>query len=59
MLENECGTRYLEALGVRPCRATLEMVSKNMPLTESCVKVTLRVGGEGDMGQGSEAEGIT
>ncbi|MEW5316836.1 MAG: hypothetical protein WDW38_008181 [Sanguina aurantia] len=42
MLENECGTRYLEALGVRPCKATLDMVSKNMPLTEACVKVTLR-----------------
>jgi hypothetical protein len=43
LLSNEYSTRYLEKIGVRPTKTTIEMVNKNVPLSESCIKTTLRV----------------
>jgi len=46
ILESEYGTRYLEGLGVAPSRATLDLVHKNVPLSQKCVNTTLRAKGE-------------
>ncbi|GAX77458.1 hypothetical protein CEUSTIGMA_g4902.t1 [Chlamydomonas eustigma] len=42
LLSNEYSTRYLEKIGVKPTKSTMEMVNKNIALTESCIKTTLR-----------------
>ncbi|KXZ56791.1 hypothetical protein GPECTOR_1g712 [Gonium pectorale] len=41
----EFATRYLESVGVRPSKATMDLVHRNMPLTESHIKTTLRAKG--------------
>ena len=42
-VSGEFATRYLERLGVKPSKSTLDMVHKSVPLTDSCIKTTLRV----------------
>ena len=43
MVSSEYATRYLERLGIKPSKATLELVHKSVPLSDSCMKTTLRV----------------
>lgn len=43
MVSGEYATRYLERLGVKPSKSTLELVHKSVPLSDSCMKTTLRV----------------
>ena len=43
VISNEYGQRYLEQLGVRPNKSTLDLVQKNIPLTKRSIKTTLRV----------------
>jgi hypothetical protein len=45
MVASEYATRYLEQIGVKPSKGTLDMVHKNIPLSPECVKTTLRVRG--------------
>jgi len=45
ILESEYGSRYLEGLGVAPSRSTLDLVHKNVPLSQKCVNTTLRAKG--------------
>ncbi len=42
-LNKEYATRYLEHLGIAPAKATLDLVQRNVPLTEQCITTTLRV----------------
>ena len=43
MLSSEYAAKYLEAIGVKPSKSTVELVHKNVPLTDSCIKTTFRV----------------
>lgn len=43
VVSSEYATRYLEQIGVKPSKATLDMVHKNISLTDNCVKTTFRV----------------
>mmetsp|Transcript_26128 Transcript_26128/g.77511 ORF Transcript_26128/g.77511 Transcript_26128/m.77511 type:complete len:282 (-) Transcript_26128:962-1807(-) len=45
LLEREYATRYLEGIGVKPNRLTMDMVHKHVPLSDACVKTTLRAEG--------------
>lgn len=42
LVANEYATRYLESIGVKPNRATMDLVQQNVPLTKDCIKTTLR-----------------
>lgn len=43
LVSREFATRYLEQVGVRPSKATLDLVNRNVPLSEAHIKTTLRV----------------
>ncbi|GLC44424.1 hypothetical protein PLESTB_000471400 [Pleodorina starrii] len=45
LVSREFATRYLESVGVRPSKATMDLVNRNVPLTESHIKTTLRAKG--------------
>ncbi|GFR41013.1 hypothetical protein Agub_g1680 [Astrephomene gubernaculifera] len=45
LVSREFATRYLESVGVRPSKATMELVNRNVPLTEAHIKTTLRAKG--------------
>ncbi|EFJ51941.1 hypothetical protein VOLCADRAFT_86956 [Volvox carteri f. nagariensis] len=45
LVSREFATRYLESVGVRPSKATMDLVNRNVPLTESNIKTTLRAKG--------------
>lgn len=40
---SEYATRYLEQLGVRASKSALDLVNQHIPLTEKCIKTTIRV----------------
>ncbi len=42
-VQSEYATKYLESIGVKPCSKTMDFVHKHIPLTDACVKTTLRV----------------
>eukprot|EP00198_Chlamydomonas_reinhardtii_P013603 XP_001702940.1 predicted protein [Chlamydomonas reinhardtii] len=45
LVSREFATRYLEQVGVRPSKATLDLVNRNVPLSEAHIKTTLRAKG--------------
>ncbi|KAG2448368.1 hypothetical protein HYH02_006950 [Chlamydomonas schloesseri] len=45
LVSREFATRYLEQVGVRPSKATLDLVNRNVPLSEVHIKTTLRAKG--------------
>ncbi|GIL73101.1 hypothetical protein Vretimale_4712 [Volvox reticuliferus] len=45
LVSREFATRYLESVGVRPSKATMDLVNRNVPLTEAHIKTTLRAKG--------------
>lgn len=47
LVAREFANRYLESVGVRPSRATLDLVHRNVALGEEHIRATLRVGGCG------------
>ncbi len=44
LVAREFANRYLESVGVRPSRATLDLVHRNVALGEEHIRATLRVG---------------
>jgi len=42
-VQGEYATRYLEKLGVKPSKTTLDIVQRSVPLSTNCIKHTLRV----------------